>query len=219
MGCLRLVSMIGMDEPTVLHPISIKIMKKLAIFASGGGSNAEKIIHHFNEKNNGAAVALIVSNRKDAGVLSIAKAHGIESIVVDKKSFFESEILLDELKFHEIDFIALAGFLWLIPEYLVRDFDHKMLNIHPALLPKFGGKGMFGHHVHEAVKAAGETESGPTIHWVTKNYDEGATVFQAKTAILPTDSAAEIARKVLILEHKHFPKVIEQAIFGQPIVG
>ncbi len=194
-------------------------MKRLAIFASGGGSNAQKIIDHFIENNKGITTGLIVSNKKNAGVLSIALAHGIESIVIDKKTFFETEILLEELKFHQIDFIALAGFLWLIPEYLVDNFDRKMLNIHPALLPKFGGKGMFGHHVHEAVKAASETESGPTIHWVTKNYDEGATVFQAKTNLLATDSPTEIAQKVLALEHLHYPKIIEQVILGMPIIG
>ena len=194
-------------------------MKRIAIFASGGGSNAERIIEYFIEKNNEITVALIVSNRKEAGVMSIAKAYKIESIFIDRKTFFDTEVLLEELTFHQIDFIVLAGFLWLVPGYLVVGFPKKMLNIHPALLPKFGGKGMFGHHVHEAVKAAGETETGPTIHWVTKNYDEGATVFQAKTPISQTDSAEEIARKVLALEHRYYPKVIEQVLLGQPVTG
>ncbi len=194
-------------------------MKKLAILASGGGSNARRIIEHFEQKGCGIEVALVVSNKKEAGVLGVAQEHGIESLIIDRKTFFETEILLDELKSCEIDFIALAGFLWLVPGYLVEAFPKRMLNIHPALLPKFGGKGMWGHHVHEAVRAAGESESGPTIHWVTKNYDEGAVVFQARVAIQPTDSAEDIARKVLELEHWHYPKVIEQVMLGQPVEG
>ena len=194
-------------------------MKNLAIFASGGGSNARAIINYFAKEASEIRVTLIVSNKKDAGVLSIAQENGIAAIVIDKTTFYETTVLLDELKASNIEYIVLAGFLWLIPAYLVDNYDKRMLNIHPALLPKFGGKGMYGHHVHEAVKAAGEIESGPTIHWVTKNYDEGTIVFQAKTGLAPSDSPVEIARKVLELEHKHFPKVIEQVVLGLSVVG
>lgn len=186
-------------------------MVHIAIFASGGGSNARKIIEHFKNSEL-ARVSLIVSNKPDAGVLEIAREHGIPAQVIDRKGFYESEALLDVLKTHEIGFVALAGFLWLMPAYLVRAFPRKMLNIHPALLPKFGGKGMYGHHVHEAVKAAAESESGPSIHLVNEQYDEGDILFQARCAIAPEDSAAEIAGKVLELEHRFYPAVIEQQI-------
>lgn len=186
-------------------------MKNIAIFASGGGSNARKIIEHFLG-NDTARVALVVSNRKNAGVLDIAAEHEIPTILLNRTGFYETEKLLDDLRFFEIDFIVLAGFLWLIPGYLVRAFPQKMVNIHPALLPKYGGKGMFGHHVHEAVRAAGELESGITIHFVNENYDEGDFIFQAKTLLEPDDSPEEIAQKVLRLEHHFFPKIIKKLL-------
>jgi phosphoribosylglycinamide formyltransferase 1 len=189
-------------------------MQKLAIFASGGGSNAQKIIEYF-ENHAEIEVSLVFSNKKNAGVLSIAQNWGIENVVMDRTTFFETTVLLDILAENKVDFIVLAGFLWLIPPYLVDAFDQKMLNVHPALLPKYGGKGMFGHFVHKAVRDARETESGPTFHFVNKNFDEGAIVYQTKTAIESTDSADEIARKVLILEHEFYPKVIEKVMLGQ----
>lgn len=193
-------------------------MKHLAIFASGGGSNARKIMEHFSGHPT-IRVALVVSNRTDAGVFRIAEAFNVPSILIDRTTFFQTENLLKTLDEFRIDFIVLAGFLWLVPAYLVEKFEGRIVNIHPALLPKFGGKGMFGHHVHEAVRAAGETESGPTIHWVTKNFDEGATIFQARCPVLPTDSADDIARNVLALEHRFYPEVIEKLMSESEFSG
>lgn len=186
-------------------------MHHLAIFASGAGSNARKIIEHFQESPD-IKVALVVSNKKDAGVLDIAEAHGIPVQVIGRQMFYETEDLLTVLKQHQVDFIVLAGFLWLIPPYLVRAFQRRMVNIHPALLPKYGGKGMYGMHVHEAVRTAGEKQTGITIHYVNEHYDEGDIVFQASCPVTPEDSPTDIARKVHALEHAHFPKVIESLI-------
>ena len=157
-------------------------------------------------------VELVVSNKKDAGVLQHAAEIGIPTHVISRQSFYESEVLLQVLRKKNIDFIVLAGFLWLIPAYLVRAFPRKMLNIHPALLPKYGGKGMYGRHVHEAVKAAGEPESGVTIHYVNEHYDEGDIVFQASCALDAVDTPADIARKVLELEHRHYPEVVDRLL-------
>jgi phosphoribosylglycinamide formyltransferase-1 len=178
-------------------------LKRIAIFASGTGSNARKIVEHFQDHQD-IEVSLVISNRKNALVLAMAAEHGIDNFVINRKYFYESQDILAKLAEYNIDFIALAGFLWLIPEYLVEAFDKKMVNIHPALLPKYGGKGMYGHHVHEAVKSAGETESGITIHYVNTKYDEGNIVFQAKCALDKGDTPAEIARKVLTLETQIF---------------
>lgn len=189
-------------------------MTNIAIFASGGGSNALKIIQHFNGSAVGR-VALLVSNRPNAGVLRIAEEYGISTQIIDRQCFYETEDILEVLEKHKIGFVALAGFLWLVPGYLVRAFPRRMLNIHPALLPKFGGKGMYGHHVHEAVKATGETETGMTIHFVNEHYDDGDLVFQAKCSVSPEDSAEDIARNVLALEHRFFPEIIEKVILEQ----
>lgn len=182
--------------------------KNIAIFASGGGSNARSIIAHFKDSAI-ARVALVVSNKPDAGVLKIAAENGIPTAIIQRKPFYETDDLLEVLSTHHIDFIALAGFLWLVPQYLVAAFPKKIVNIHPALLPAYGGKGMYGMHVHSAVKAAGETESGMTIHYVNDHYDEGDIIFQAKVDLSETDTPEDIARKVLTLEHRHFPQVIE----------
>lgn len=186
-------------------------MKRIAIFASGTGSNARKIVEYF-QNHKDIEVSLIVSNRKNALVLTMAAEYNIDRFVIDRKYFYESEDILAKLTDYDIDFIALAGFLWLIPEYLVKAYDKKIVNIHPALLPKYGGKGMYGHHVHEAVKAAGETESGITIHYVNTKYDEGNIIFQAKSALEEEDTPEEIARKVLTLEHRYFAKTIEKLL-------
>lgn len=186
-------------------------MTNIAIFASGTGSNARKIIEYFKGSTD-VRVALVVSNKKDAGVLDIAREYDIPTQVIDRRMFYETEDLPGILKKYEIGFIVLAGFLWLMPSYLVKAFEKRIVNIHPALLPKFGGKGMYGMRVHEAVKENGETESGITIHWVNEHYDEGDIVFQSSCPVLPEDSPADIARKVQELEHRHFPKVIEKLI-------
>lgn len=186
-------------------------MKHIAIFASGRGSNASKIIDHF-EKTKAAKVVLILSNRSDAPVLDLAQSHQIETVVLKRKIFYESTTLLETLSAHQVDWIVLAGFLWLIPSYLVKAYDHKIVNIHPALLPKYGGKGMYGIHVHEAVHAAQEPETGITIHYVNEQYDEGAVIFQASCALSASDQPNDIARKVQILEHQHFAPVIESLI-------
>lgn len=183
----------------------------IAIFASGGGSNARKIIEHF-QHSEVARVVLVVSNKRNAGVLAIAGEYGIPTEIIDRQGFYEGDGILDVLSKYGVGFIALAGFLWLVPAYLVQAYPRRIVNIHPALLPKFGGKGMYGHHVHEAVKASGERESGPTIHWVNEHYDEGDILFQARCPIAPDDAPDDIARKVLELEHLYYPLVIEQAI-------
>jgi phosphoribosylglycinamide formyltransferase 1 len=188
-----------------------KKMTRIAIFASGGGSNALKIIEYFAHHSS-IEVALVVSNKKDAGVLTIAQAHHIPSVIVSKSTFYETEDILQALSHYKISFIVLAGFLLLVPQYIISRFNKKIVNIHPALLPKYGGKGMYGHHVHEAVKAAGDTESGLTIHYATEHYDEGDILFQARCALEPQDTAEDIARKVLQLEHAHYAKVIERLI-------
>lgn len=183
-------------------------MTNIAIFASGTGSNARRIIEYF-KKSPYVRVALVVSNKKDAGVLDIAREHAIPTQVISRQMFYETEDLLDILQKHEIGFLVLAGFLWQVPPYLVQGYPDRMVNIHPALLPKFGGKGMYGMRVHESVKESGEKESGITIHLVNEHYDEGNIVFQATCPVLPTDSPSDIARKVQQLEHSYFPVVIE----------
>ena len=186
-------------------------MKRIAIFASGRGSNALKIIEHF-EHNSKVEIALIVSNKPTAAVLSLADDRQIPSLVINRQKFYHTEEFLEDLRAYDIQLIVLAGFLWLIPEYLVRHYPRRIINIHPALLPKYGGKGMYGSNVHKAVCAAKEKESGITIHFVNEKYDDGAIIFQAKCALDPTDEPAQIAQKVLGLEHKYFAKVIERLL-------
>jgi phosphoribosylglycinamide formyltransferase-1 len=189
---------------------------RIAIFASGGGSNAQKIAEYF-KTHPAIEVGLIVSNKADAGVLAIAQNMGIDTYVIpSKKEFTETENLLQELYINQIDFIVLAGFLWLVPEYLVNAYPGRIVNIHPALLPKYGGKGMHGMHVHRAVVEAGEKESGITIHLVDKVYDNGEHLFQAKVPIEPTDTPEVVQQKVLVLEHANFPQVIEKVINSLP---
>jgi len=183
-------------------------MLNIAIFASGGGSNAEAIIKHLKDHSE-LSVRLIVANRKNAGVLDRADRHGIEKLLIDRKGFYEDKNLVSKLAAAEIDLIVLAGFLWLIPEYLIESFPNKIINIHPALLPKYGGKGMYGHHVHQAVFDNQEKESGATIHYVNQHYDEGNIILQAHCPLLPTDQPEDIARKVLKVEHQVYPIAVE----------
>jgi phosphoribosylglycinamide formyltransferase-1 len=184
---------------------------RVAIFASGSGTNAKKIIEYFQDRSD-INISLIVTNRSSAGVLKIAEESEISSKIIVRRDFSNEDVVLDLMDEYQIDFIVLAGFLLLIPNALVRRYPYKMLNIHPALLPKYGGKGMYGMHVHQAVKDANESETGITIHYVNEKYDEGAIVFQAKTSIDPEDSPIDIAKKVQILEHKHFPKIVDTCI-------
>lgn len=186
-------------------------MRHLALFASGTGSNAHKIMDYFKTSET-VRVSLVVSNNKDAGVLAIAESFGVPTHLISRKSFYDSTDLLAVLAAHEVDFIVLAGFMWLVPPYLVQAFPRRILNIHPALLPKFGGKGMYGMHVHEAVQASGASESGITIHYVNERYDEGDILFQASCMLEAGESPAQIAKKVQVLEHEWYPKVIETAL-------
>lgn len=183
----------------------------IAIFASGTGSNAKKIVEHFKHNQN-INVSLIVSNKADAPVLVMAKENGIPVQVIDKLHFYHTEDILKIFNNFSINFVVLAGFLWLVPKYLVRAFENRMINIHPALLPKYGGKGMYGMRVHEAVKNSGETETGITIHWVNEEYDDGDVIFQAKCPVRPEDTPEEIAQNIHRLEHRHFPEVIEKLL-------
>ena len=182
---------------------------KLAIFASGKGSNAEKIIQYFQNHNN-THVKLIVSSRHDAGVLDIAARYGIEAIVLDKKRFIETPEYIESLKNQGITHIVLAGFLWKVPQQLTAAYPNRIINIHPALLPSYGGKGMYGENLHEAVIASGDKESGITIHYVDEHYDNGKIIFQKKLEVLPTDTADSLAEKIHLLEHKYYPSVIKK---------
>ena len=185
-------------------------MKRIALLASGAGSNAENIIRYFSNSSE-LEFPFIISNRPDAGVHERAEKLRIPSYVF-KKIEFENGEALKFLQNHAIDFIVLAGFLLKIPDNLLKAYPDRIINIHPALLPKFGGKGMYGSHVHEAVVAAGEKESGITIHYVNENYDEGQIIFQARCPILPCDSPEEVATKVHTLEYEHFPRVIGEIV-------
>ncbi|WP_075340349.1 phosphoribosylglycinamide formyltransferase [Tenacibaculum agarivorans] len=188
-------------------------MKRIVIFASGSGSNAENIIGFFQTKTT-AEITHVLTNNEHAKVLDRCKKLDVNSLVFDRNDFSKSDMVLNFLK-KEADFIILAGFLWRIPEKIVKAFPNKILNIHPALLPKYGGKGMYGMHVHKAVKENKESETGITIHYVNENYDEGAIIFQAKTSIDEVDTPEMIAKKVHELEYKHFPEVIEQVILAK----
>jgi len=190
-------------------------VKSLAIFASGRGSNAQNIIRYFRQSKS-IRIRLIVSSHEKAGVLDIARNEGIPSLVLDKKEYYGSgESLVKSLTDYQIDGIVLAGFLWLVPTYLIENYPHAIINIHPALLPKYGGKGMYGMHVHEAVWKNKENHTGITIHEVNERYDEGKTLFQATCPLSPQDLPEEIARKVHELEYAHYPRVIEEYFNSQ----
>ena len=182
---------------------------QIAIFASGAGSNAKKIIEYLREKDNSPVrVGLIVCNKPDAEVLKMAEQEQIPSIVVDKEKFFRGNGYVDELRSANIDFIVLAGFLWKIPDVLIRAYPGKMINIHPALLPKYGGKGMYGRFVHEAVIANNDKESGISIHYVNEVYDNGQVILQATCTVSESDTPDTLAKKVQALEHRHFPAAV-----------
>lgn len=186
---------------------------RIAVFASGAGSNAEEIFKYFREHQT-IEVVLLLSNKPDAPVLKRAQKWGVPSRAFSRQEFFESEVVLGWLQEQRTTHIVLAGFLWLIPGFLLREFQDRMVNIHPALLPKYGGKGMYGSKVHELVKRGGEVETGITIHVVNETYDDGRVLFQAKCAIEPTDTPQTIAEKVHVLEHASYPMVIEKWILS-----
>ena len=187
---------------------------RIAIFASGGGSNADKICIFFQTHPH-ISVELIVSNKAEAGVLKVADRHGIESVYISKKYWQHPEIILPVLETSDITHIVLAGFLSLIPDWLIIAYSGRIINIHPALLPRFGGKGMYGHHVHEAVKQSGDLISGITIHEVNEHYDEGKVIFRKEVELEAMDTPEEIARKVLVVEHLYYAQVIEGWINSQ----
>ena len=187
-------------------------MKKIIIFASGSGTNAERITTYFQEKGN-AEVTLIITNNPQAGVLSRAKRLGVPTLVADRNTLYHSEIVLSLMKQLQPDLIVLAGFLWKFPTPIIEAFPNRIINIHPALLPKYGGKGLYGHFVHEAVIAHGESESGITIHYVNEHYDQGTIIYQAKTEVERSDNAERLAEKIHSLEYRHFPEVIERLLF------
>ncbi len=190
-------------------------MKRIAILASGSGSNAEKIADYFAGSTD-VSIDLIVSNNPKAGVIDRARRLHIPVLLFDRTTFYQTDRITQLLQQQGIDLIVLAGFMWLMPAGLVQAFPNRIVNIHPALLPKFGGKGMYGHFVHEAVVAAQETESGITIHFVNEHYDEGAPIFQANCPVTPTDTPDDVARKVQALEHDHYPRVVAEVLATLP---
>ena len=186
-------------------------MKRLAVFVSGGGTNLQRIAEYF-APNPEVEIACVVSNNKDAYANQRAKNLGIPLKVIDRQQFNDKSFS-EELKSLNVDLVVLAGFLWLVPQHLIDAFPNKIINIHPALLPKYGGKGFYGHHVHEAVVAAHEKESGITIHYVNERYDSGNIIFQAKVAISKNDTPDDVAAKIHVLEQMNFPVVIENLLF------
>lgn len=184
-------------------------VKKIALFASGSGTNAQNIIEHFSDNEN-VVVDSLWSNRADAYALKRAERLGVDTFVFNRKQFYETDEVVNRLKSRDINLIVLAGFLWLIPQKLIREFT--IINIHPALLPKYGGKGMYGMHVHKTVVANRDRESGISVHYVNEKFDEGELIFQARCPVCPEDSPEDVAQKVHKLEYKHFPEVIEQVV-------
>jgi len=186
-------------------------MTRIAIFASGTGSNAARIIEYFKNHDT-TGVGLIVCNNASAGVLQIAARENIPSLLIEKEQFFRGDGYVPFLKSKHIDFIVLAGFLWKIPSTILSAYPNCIINIHPALLPNYGGKGMYGLNVHSAVLNAGDKISGITIHYVDEHYDNGDIIFQDKVEVLPSDTPESLAEKIHKLEHEHFPRVIDQVV-------
>jgi phosphoribosylglycinamide formyltransferase-1 len=193
--------------------MSVFVKKNIAVFASGRGSNALKIIEKQSEFSYN--VALLICNNKNAAAIEMAENDGVKTLVLDRNEFYNTENILLILEENNIDFLVLAGFMWLVPEYLTKAFVGKIVNIHPSLLPKYGGKGMYGKHVHEAVFRNKELESGITIHEVNAEYDKGKILLQHKVQLLPTDTPETIANKVLQLEHNYFASTINDWIEGK----
>jgi phosphoribosylglycinamide formyltransferase-1 len=190
-------------------------MRNIAIFASGSGTNTENIIKYFSNKNS-AKVTLVLSNKRDAYVLKRAETLNVKQIFFERDDFYVSAKVRDYLLLNKIDFIVLAGFLWLIPENILESYEGKIVNIHPALLPAYGGKGMYGEKVHSAVLANHDSESGITIHYVNQSYDKGNIVFQARCRVEPGDTPDTLASRVHALEYEYYPKIIEELIIKLP---
>jgi phosphoribosylglycinamide formyltransferase-1 len=191
------------------------MQKNIALFASGAGSNAQKIMEYFLQSEEGKIV-LLVGNKKEMGAFEKATNMGVPTIFVDRTTFYSTDELVHLLKNMQVDLIVLAGFLWLIPEQLIKAFPQRIVNIHPSLLPAYGGRGMYGHHVHEAVYKAGEPKSGMTIHYVNEKFDEGEIIFQAECILDVSDTPETIAAKVLQLEHQNYAPVLEEIIKRLP---
>ena len=195
----------------VFLSLKMTFMTNIAILASGNGTNAQRICEYF-AVHPAIKVKIILSNKPDAFVLSRAESLGIPHQVFNRKTFYETDEIPLLLKQYKVSFIVLAGFLWLLPGNLLKAYTGRIVNIHPALLPKFGGKGMYGEHVHEAVIKSGERESGISIHYINERYDEGDVVFQALCPVLPEDTPASLAARIHELEYKYYPKVIEDIV-------
>ena len=193
-------------------------MRNIAIFASGSGTNAENIIRYFSNRNT-AQVSLILSNKREAYVFKRAAALNIRSVFFDRKELYVTDKVLRYLSFYKIDFIVLAGFLWLIPDNILTAYENRIINIHPALLPRHGGKGMYGDIVHESVIASREKVSGITIHYVNGKYDEGDIIFQAECSVEPSDTPESLASRVHALEYEHYPRVVEELVAKLPDIS
>ena len=194
-----------------------KRKKNIVLFASGNGTNAENIIRYFQE-NKTANILEVLTNNPRAGVIERAKKLNVPVKVFFRKEFSSPDELILHLREIKTDFIVLAGFLWKIPTVLIRQFPEKIINLHPALLPEFGGKGMYGIHVHEAVIAAGKKKSGITIHYVNEHYDDGKIIFQAETEVSKTDTPESLAKKIHALEYRYFPEIIEKICVHQYLI-
>lgn len=193
-------------------------MRNIAIFASGSGTNTENIIRYFSNKNN-VKVCLVLSNKREAFVLKRAATHNILSVFFDHNDFYTSGKVLEYLLVHKIDMVVLAGFLWLVPRNIITAYNKRIINIHPALLPDYGGKGMYGEKVHKSVIENHEKESGITIHYVNEHYDDGDIIFQARCRVESSDTAETLASKVHKLEYEHYPRVIEELITNLPVLN
>jgi phosphoribosylglycinamide formyltransferase-1 len=187
-------------------------MNKVAIFASGNGTNAERIMEYFSS-NKDVEISLVLTNNPKAGVIERAKKFNVPFLIFNRNEFNQSDKVINSLLNNQIDFIVLAGFLWLVPNSILKNYPNKIINIHPALLPKYGGKGMYGRYVHEAVIANNEPQSGISIHYVNEHYDEGNIIFQATCTVSEQETPDSLALKIHELEYTHFPRVIEQLLF------
>jgi phosphoribosylglycinamide formyltransferase-1 len=199
------------EEPSLSMPSASEKLQGITIFASGAGSNASRIIDYFKNSTL-ARVCLVICNKPGAGVIGIAEKEGIPVLIIEKERFFKGDGYLPEIRQSGTNLIVLAGFLWKIPQALIDAYPRRIINIHPALLPKYGGRGMYGQYVHESVLNAGEMESGITIHFVDEHYDNGDILFQTACPVLDTDSPESLANRIHQLEHLHYPLVIDNLL-------